>query len=252
MNQGLLAGKTAIVTGGVRGIGRAIALRFVAEGANVLATFFSDGEAAKETAAIAGGLPGRLITFQGDVGDPLQATAAVSAAKEAFGGLHILVNNAGITRDKLLLRMKPEDFDNVIRTNLSGAFYMMQAATPILIRNGESGGRIINISSVVGLRGNPAQVNYAAAKAGVIGMTLSAAKELGQRGVTVNAIAPGYIETDMTAVLTDTQREQILSAISLKRPGQPEDVAAAAVFFAAHSGSYITGQVLSVDGGMSI
>lgn len=247
-----LEGRTAIVTGGTRGIGRGISLKLASEGANIAAIWYGDLTAADETGKLVRDMGPGFLSLRGDVSDPTACREAVSAAVAEFGGVDILVNNAGIVIDKLLLRLKPEEFDKVVQTNLSGAFYMMQAAAKAMLKNGERGGRIINISSVVGLRGNPGQVNYSASKAGIIGMTLSAAKELGSRGITVNAVAPGYIETDMTAGLSEEQRRLAISATSLGRPGSPEDVAAAAAFFASPEAAYITGQILAVDGGMII
>lgn len=246
----MLKGKSAVITGGAKGIGRAIAEEFCRQGADVLLCYRSSDEAAKRTAEELAQYGTRVELIRGDVSDPAHAEEAVKKAKELFGKIDILVNNAGITKDKLLMKMSPSDFDEVVQANLSGSFYFLQAAAPVMIK--QKGGRIINISSVVGVRGNPGQVNYSASKAGVIGMTLSAAKELGKRNITVNAIAPGFIETDMTNALTDDQKKAMCEAISLGRTGQPADVAHAAAFLASDYASYITGQVIGVDGGLII
>ena len=188
--------------------------------------------------------------IKGDVADPSHGEAAAKMAAELFGKIDILVNNAGVTKDKLVMKMSASDFDEVIQANLSGSFYFIRAVAPFMIK--QRSGRIINISSISGIRGNAGQVNYSASKAGIIGMTLSAAKELGKRGITVNAVAPGFIETDMTDILTDNQKKSMSEVISLGRAGKPSDVANAVAFLAADQASYITGQVLGVDGGMAI
>ena len=189
-------------------------------------------------------------TVQGSVADPAAVKTLIDTAVKELGGIHILVNNAGITRDNLAMMLKEEDFDAVIETNLKGTFLCMKAAARPMMK--AKYGRIINLSSVVALRGNPGQINYCASKAGVIGMTKSLAKELGSRGVTVNAVAPGYIDTDMTAALPEAAREAMLGSIPAGRAGTPEDVAAAVAFLASEEAGYITGQVLSVDGGMGM
>lgn len=246
----MLKGKSAIITGGVRGIGRAIAEEFCKQGADVLLCYRSNEEAAKKTAEDLSQYGTKVELIKGDVADPAHAEEAVTRAKELFGRIDILVNNAGITKDKLLLKMTPADFDEVIQANLNGSFNFLQAVAPVMIK--QRGGRIINMSSVVGVRGSAGQINYSASKAGLIGMTLSAAKELGRRGITVNAIAPGYIETEMTEILTEDQKKAMLDAVSLGRPGQASDVANAAAFLASDQASYITGQVIGVDGGIAI
>lgn len=244
----MLKGKSAVITGGAKGIGRAIAEEFCRQGADVLICYRSSEEAAKKTAEELAQYGTRVELLKGDVSDPAHAEEAIGKAKELFGRIDILVNNAGITKDKLLMKMSPSDFDEVLQANLSGSFYFLQAVTPVMIK--QKGGRIINISSVVGVKGNPGQVNYSASKAGIIGMTFSAAKELGRRNITVNAIAPGYIQTDMTGVLTEDQKKAMNEAISLGRVGQPSDVANAAAFLASDKAAYITGQVIGVDGGL--
>jgi 3-oxoacyl-[acyl-carrier protein] reductase len=246
----MLKGKSAVITGGVRGIGKAIAEEFCRQGADVLLCYRSNDEAAKNTAEELKQYGTKVELIKGDVSDPNHAEEAIKLAKELFGKVDILVNNAGITKDKLLMKMSPDDFDEVVKANLSGSFYFLQAAAPVMIK--QRGGRIINISSVVGVRGNAGQVNYSASKAGIIGMTLSTAKELGKRNITVNAIAPGYIETDMTEILTEDQKKAMTDIISLGRAGQASDVANAAAFLASDAASYITGQVLAVDGGMAM
>ena len=246
----MLKGKSAIITGGVRGIGRAIAEEFCKNGADVVIGFRSNQEAAEKTARELKAYGTRVLVVQGDVADPAYGEKLAATAKEAFGKVDILVNNAGITRDMLMMKMSPEDFKTVIDTNLNGTFYCTKAVTPLMIK--QKSGTIINLSSVVGVKGNPGQVNYAASKAGIIGLTLSAAKELGRRNITVNAIAPGFIDTEMTEVLTEEQKKRMLEAVSLGRLGKPEDIAKTAVFLASEGGAYITGQVLSVDGGISL
>lgn len=244
----MLKDKTAVITGGVRGIGKAIAKKFCENGADVILLYRSNDEEAAKTAEELKSYGTQVHLIKGDVADPQTAAETAAKVKELFGKVDILVNNAGITNDKLMMRMSPEDFNKVISANLSGAFYMMKELSSLMIK--KRTGAIINMASVSGLKGNPAQVNYSASKAGIVGMTLSAAKELGRRGIRVNAIAPGFIETDMTAVLTEEQKEAAAKNITLGRMGQPEDIANAALFLASDMGSYITGQVISVDGGI--
>ena len=246
----MLKGKSAIITGGVRGIGKAVAEEFCRQGADVLLCYRSNDEAAKNTAEELRKYGTKVELMKGDVSDPAHAEEAVKYAQNAFGRIDILVNNAGITNDKLMMRMSPEDFDSVVRANLSGSFYFLKAASAVMIK--QKSGRIVNISSIVGVRGNAGQVNYSASKAGIIGMTLSAAKELGKRGITVNAVAPGFIETDMTDVLSEAQKQAMTDTISLGRVGTAMDIAHAVTFLASDRAAYITGQVLGVDGGMSI
>lgn len=245
-----LTGRNALVTGGSRGIGRAVCLELARRGANVAVNYAGNAQAAEETAAACRELGVQAFAVQADVSDSAAAGAMVKAVIERFGRLDILVNNAGITRDKLALQMKNEDLDAVLDTNLKGAFYCMRAAYRPMMK--QRYGRIVNLSSVVGLRGNPGQANYAASKAGLIGMSKSIAKELASRNVTVNLVAPGFIGTDMTAVLPEAAREALLKSIPMARLGQPEDVARAVAFFAAEDAGYITGQVLCVDGGMAV
>lgn len=245
-----LTGRNALVTGGSRGIGRAVCLELARRGANVAVNCAGNARAAEETAAACRELGVQAFAVQADVSDSAAAGAMVKAVIERFGRLDILVNNAGITRDKLALQMKNEDLDAVLDTNLKGAFYCMRAAYRPMMK--QRYGRIVNLSSVVGLRGNPGQANYAASKAGLIGMSKSIAKELASRNVTVNLVAPGFIGTDMTAILPDAAREALLKSIPMARLGQPEDVARAVAFFAAEDAGYITGQVLCVDGGMAV
>ena len=244
----MLKGKTAIITGGVRGIGKAIALAFVENGANVALCYRGNEDAAKITEEEIGRLQGNVILFKGDVKDPDFAKEVISITKEAFGSVDILVNNAGITRDKLILRMNEDDFTQVIDTNLSGSFYFLKACAEVMVK--QRYGRIINLSSIVGVSGNAGQSNYSASKAGIIGLTKSAAKELGRRGITVNAIAPGFIETDMTDVLSEAQKIALLNGIPVGRAGTTKDIANLALFLASEEASYITGQVIGVDGGM--
>ena len=243
-------GKTALVTGGSRGIGRAICLELAAGGANVVLCYAGNEAAARETVRAVEESGAKALAVRCDVADAAQVDALVKAAVEAFGRIDILVNNAGITRDNLLMRMSEADFDLVVAANLKGAFLCMKAVSRLMLK--QRYGRIVNVSSVVGLRGNAGQVNYAASKAGVIGMTKSLAKELASRGVTVNAVAPGFIETDMTAALSEPARAAAQGSIPMNRLGAPEDVAKAVGFLAGDGAAYITGQVLAVDGGMAM
>jgi len=244
----MLNGKTAIITGGVRGIGKAIAFEFARNGANLVLCYRSNDEAARQTALELSEVGGRVEIMKGDVSDPSFASEVIERTKEIFGRADILVNNAGITKDKLLMRMSTEDFTDVIDTNLNGSFYFLKAAAEVMVK--QRYGRIINLSSIVGVKGNPGQINYCASKAGIIGMTLSAAKELGRRGITVNAIAPGFISTDMTEVLTEDQKKKMLESIPIGRIGTPEDIAKTALFLASEGAGYVTGQIIGVDGGM--
>ena len=245
-----LTGKTAIVTGGSRGIGRAVCLELARRGCNIVLSFAGNTAAADQTVAECQALGVQALAVQGNVADADAVKALFDAALEKFGAIDILVNNAGITRDNLLMLLKEEDFDAVVDTNLKGTFLCMKAAVRPMMK--QRRGRIISLSSVVGLRGNAGQVNYAASKAGVIGMTKSLAKELAGRNITVNAVAPGFIDTDMTAVLPDKAKEAILASIPMARLGAAEDVASAVAFLASDEAGYITGQVLAVDGGMSM
>lgn len=244
----LLDGKTALVTGASRGIGRAIAFRLAAEGARVAINYAGNVKAAEEVKAAIEAAGGTAILCRADVADSAAVEAMVADVAKEFGAIDILVNNAGITRDTLLMRMKDEDFAKVLDTNLKGVFYCTKAVSKLMMK--KRSGRIVNMASVVGLVGNAGQTNYAAAKAGVIGFSKSAAKELASRGITVNAVAPGFIGTDMTADLPESVKEKALSDIPLGRAGQPEDVANAVLFLASEQASYITGQVVHVDGGM--
>jgi len=244
----LLDGKVALVTGGSRGIGRAIAELFAAQGAKVAINYAGNVKAAEETKAAIEAAGGEALLVQANVADADAVEKMVQTVTDAFGTIDILVNNAGITRDGLLMRMKEDDFDAVINTNLKGVFHCTKTVAKLMMK--KRSGHIINMASVVGLIGNAGQTNYAAAKAGVIGFTKSAAKELAARGITVNAIAPGFIETDMTASLPDKVKEATLAGIPMKKLGKPEQVATAALFLATDCSSYITGQVIHVDGGM--
>ena len=245
-----LTGKNALVTGGSRGIGKAVCLELARQGANVAVNYAGRAQAAEEVAAACRELGVEAFAVQADVADAAAVDAMVKEVAARFGRVDILVNNAGITRDKLALQMKEEDFDAVLDTNLKGAFLCMKAVYRPMMK--QRYGRIINLSSVVGLRGNAGQANYAASKAGLIGMSKSIAKELASRGVTVNLVAPGFIDTEMTAVLPEAAREALLKSIPMARLGQPEEVARAVAFFAAEESGYITGQVLCVDGGMAV
>ena len=242
--------KTAIVTGGSRGIGRAVCLELARRGVNVVLCYAGSEEKAAATAAECEALGVQALAIRCDVSDALDVKALVEAALKTFGRVDILVNNAGITRDGLLMMMKEEDFDAVLDTNLKGAFLTTKAVSRIMMK--QRYGRIVNVSSVVGLRGNAGQANYAASKAGVIGLTKAAAKELAGRGITVNAVAPGFIETDMTATLPEAARANLLSSIPAGRLGAAEEVAKAVGFLASEEAAYVTGQVLAIDGGMSM
>ena len=244
----LLEGKIALVTGGSRGIGRAIAIRLAEEGAKVAVNYAGNQAAAEEVKSVIEAKGGTALLVQADVSDSTAAADMVTRVHEELGGLDILVNNAGITRDTLLMRMKDEDFDAVISTNLKGIYACTKAAAKFMTK--QRSGRIVNLSSVVGEIGNVGQTNYAAAKARVIGFSKAAAKEFAPRGVTVNVVAPGFIDTDMTAVLKDAIREKIAQGIPLGALGKPEHVADAVLFLVSDAASYITGQTLNVDGGM--
>ena len=245
-----LQGHVALVTGGSRGIGRAVCLELARQGAAVAVNYAGNSAAAEETVQLCRALGVEAEAFRADVADPAACDALVAAVKERFGRLDILVNNAGIARDGLLMTAKEEDFSQTLDTNLKGAYFCTKAAAKVMLR--QKYGRIVCLSSVVGLRGNPGQTAYAASKAGVIGLVKAAAKELAGRDITVNAVAPGFIETDMTAVLPEKAKAAMLGTIPKGRPGSPEEVARAVAFFAGPECAYITGQVLCVDGGMAV
>lgn len=244
------AGKTALVTGGSRGIGRAVCLELAGGGANVALCYAGNEAAARETVRAVEALGVKALAVRCDVSDGGQVSGLMDAVVHGFQRIDILVNNAGITRDNLLMRMSEEDFDAVIAANLKGAFLCMKAVSRLMLK--QRYGRVVNLSSVVGLRGNAGQVNYAASKAGVIGMTKSLARELAGRGITVNAVAPGFIDTDMTAAMQDPARAAVLASVPMARLGQAEEVARAVAFLASDDAAYITGQVLAVDGGMAM
>ena len=241
--------KRVVITGGSRGIGAALVRAFYMEADYVSFSYRSDEESAKKVISSLWDTD-RLFAFQCDVADPSSCEDFVKRSAEAMGGIDVLVNNAGIAKDGLIMRMSEQSFDDVLDTNLKGAFNMIKYVSPLMMK--QRFGRIINMSSVVGIGGNAGQANYAASKAGLIGLTKAAAKELGSRGVTVNAIAPGFIETDMTSALPDGAKTKMLEHIAAGRPGNGADVAALAVFLASEQASYITGEVIRVDGGMSI
>ena len=243
-----LLGKVAFVTGASRGIGRAIALRLAHDGAKVALNFSSNVSKAEEVKSQIEAAGGEAMLVQGDVAKFEVVAELIKKVVDSWGRLDILINNAGITRDNLLIKMSEDDFDRVISTNLKGVFNCTKAVTRLMMK--QRGGRIVNMSSVVGLKGNISQANYAAAKAGIIGFTKSAARELASRGVTVNAVAPGFINTDMTAALSEKVKEVMMQEIPAGRMGTPEDVANAVAFLVSDEAAYITGQVLAVDGGM--
>ena len=245
-----LQGKVAVVTGGSRGIGRAIALALGGAGARVAVTCTQQRQAAEEVASALHDMGGEGRVYQFNVADFDAVSQAFDQIVRDFGGLDVAVSNAGVTRDQLLVRMKPAEWDLVVQTNLSGTFHCNRAAARTMLR--QRSGRIINITSVAGLTGNAGQTNYAASKAGIVGFTKALAKELAPRNVTVNAVAPGFIETDMTQVLPDTQRQAVLQQIPAARFGTPEDVAACVLFLSSERAQYITGEVIRVSGGLAI
>ncbi|MFD2133092.1 3-oxoacyl-[acyl-carrier-protein] reductase [Pseudogracilibacillus auburnensis] len=244
----MLKGKTALVTGSSRGIGRAIALALAEKGANIAVNYAGNETKAEEVVQELKDLGVEAIKIRANVADEQDVKAMIKEVIKTFGTLDILVNNAGITRDNLLMRMKVEEFDDVIETNLKGAFLCTKAVTRQMMK--QRAGKIINIASIVGVSGNAGQANYVAAKAGMIGLTKSTAKELASRNILVNAIAPGFITTDMTDVLTNEQKTAILSTIPLEKLGEPEDIANVVCFLASDDAKYITGQTIHVDGGM--
>lgn len=246
----MLQGKCAVITGASRGIGREIALKYAKEGANIVLNYRNSEEEALQLKEELDKLGSNTLIFKANVSEFEEAEKLIKEAKEVFGRVDILVNNAGITKDNLIMRMKEEDFDSVIDVNLKGAFNCLKAVTPIMIR--QKSGKIINMSSVVGVIGNAGQVNYSASKAGLIGMTKSLAREIGGKNINVNAIAPGFIDTDMTKVLNEDQKKNIISQVPLKRLGHVEDIANLALFLASDQSNYITGQVIHVDGGMAM
>jgi len=243
-----LSGKVALITGSARGIGRAIAERFCAEGATIVVNDVGSDAGARETLAALEAAGGRGTVEMFDVSDAAQVDAGVKRIVEAHGKIDVLVNNAGITRDNLLMRMSEEEFDAVLRVNLKGTYLLTKAVTRPMMK--QRSGRVVNISSGVGMMGNAGQSNYAAAKAGIVGFTKSTARELAARNITVNAIAPGFIRTAMTAALPEAVQQQFLAQIPLGRFAEPQEVAELALFLASDAAAYITGQVIGINGGM--
>jgi 3-oxoacyl-[acyl-carrier protein] reductase len=241
-------GKTALVTGGSRGIGKAVAIQLAKDGFNIAINYSKNSKSADEVVEIVKSYGVNAISLMCDISQYKQVENMIKEIIEKFGAIDVVVNNAGITRDNLLLRMSEEEWDDVINTNLKGAFNVIKFASKHMIKKKE--GKIINISSIIGIIGNAGQVNYAASKAGIIGLTKSVAKELAARGITANAIAPGFIETEMTDILKKDIKEQMINSIPLKRAGNPQDIANVVSFLASSAADYITGQVINVDGGM--
>lgn len=246
----MLENKVALVTGGSRGIGRAIAVSLASNGAMVVVNYCGSKDKADEVVKEITDNGGSAVAYRADIADANAVKSMFDYIMNEFKSLDILINNAGITRDNLILKMTEEEFDQVINTNLRGVFFCLKQASRIMLK--QKRGTILNLSSVSGIHGNPGQVNYSAAKAGVVGMTKTLAKELGSRGITVNAIAPGYIKTDMTDVLKDELKDKIAEAVPLKRLGNPEDIAEMATFLVSPKASYITGQIIEIDGGLGL
>ena len=246
----MTSGKTALITGGSRGIGRAVARKLAEMGMNIAIVYAGNQQAAEETLEMCRNAGVEARAWQLDVADFEAAKQTVAQVREAFGSIDVLVNNAGITQDGLVAMMKEADFDRVLDVDLKGVFNMIRHVAPVMIR--QRSGRIVNVSSVSGIMGNAGQANYSAAKAGVIGLTKTVARELAVRGITVNAVAPGFIETDMTAAMTDAAREATLAMIPAGRLGQAQEVARAVAFLASDDAAYITGQVLAIDGGIAM
>ncbi len=244
------ARRVAVVTGGSRGIGRAVCIRLAKAGYDIALNYAGNAAAAEETAGVCREAGAAVLTVQADVSDPAGCDALIDAVKAQFGRVDVLVNNAGVTRDCLLMRLTEEDYDKVLNTNLKGAVFCCKAVSRLMMK--QRYGRIINMSSVVGLRGNAGQVNYSASKAGLIGLTKSLAKELASRGVTVNAVAPGFVGTEMTDAMPEAAKAATLASIPAGRIADPDEIARAVEFFAAEGSGYITGQVLCVDGGMAM
>jgi 3-oxoacyl-[acyl-carrier protein] reductase len=244
------SGRVGIVTGGGRGIGRAVAVRLAEEGATLAISYRKDDAAAEETAERVREAGVECELFKGDVSSPEDVEALFKGVSDAYGRVDILVNNAGITRDNLMMRMKEEEFDEVLQTNLKGTYLCTRAALRPMIR--ARWGRIVNVSSVVGLVGNAGQANYAASKAGIIGFTKSVAREVAQRRITVNAVAPGYVETELTGSLPEEVKNQIRGQVPMGRFGEPEEVAQVVAFLAGETAGYVTGQTIAVDGGMTM
>lgn len=250
IKMGLLTGKTALITGAARGIGKAIALKFAEEGANIAFTDLKIDENGEETRKEIEAKGVKCMAYASNAANFEETAEVVNKIKEDFGSIDILVNNAGITKDGLMLRMTEQQWDAVIAVNLKSAFNFIHACTPIMMRQRK--GSIINMASVVGVHGNAGQSNYAASKAGLIALAKSVAQEMGSRGIRANAIAPGFIETAMTAALSEDVRKEWMKAIPLRRGGQPEDIANVATFLASDLSSYVSGQVIQVDGGMNM